>query len=81
MKYSKKKGGSPAYALLRQQGLLSNINPVNNSVPLTYLRTDNVSHLIETSGGGKKRKLRKSKKQSKSKRVSKSKRLRRKSRK
>ena len=43
MKYSKKKGGSPAYALLRQQGSLSTINPVNSSVPLTYFRTDNVS--------------------------------------
>lgn len=72
MKYSQKKGGSPAYHLLKQQGLLSQINPLNNSKPLTYFKTDNVSHLIETTGGGKKRKLKKSKKRSKRKRVSKS---------
>ena len=82
MKYSNKRGGSPAYALLREQGLLSTINPINSSVPLTHLRTDNVSHLIETSGGGRKRNTRKSKRQSKRKRISKSKkRLSRKSRK
>lgn len=72
MKYSKKKGGSPAQLLLQQQGMLSTINPIDSSKPLTYFQTNNVSRLIETSGGGRKRKIKKSRKtQSRRKRISK----------
>jgi len=60
MKYSKR-GGSPAYELLKQEGLLSTINPVDSSKPLTYYQTDNVQNLIETSGGGRRVKSRRNK--------------------
>ena len=50
MKYSKKRVGSPAYELLRQEGLLSTINPHSSNMPLTTHLSGNVSHLIETSG-------------------------------
>ena len=59
-KYSKR-GGSPAYELLKQEGLMSTVNPVDSSKPLTYIQSGNVSHLIETSGGGKRRLAKKSK--------------------
>lgn len=59
-KYSKR-GGSPAYELLKQEGLMSTVNPVDSSKPLTYIQSGNVSHLIETSGGGKRRVAKKSK--------------------
>ena len=60
MKKYSKRGGSPAYELLKQEGLMSAINPVDSSKPLTYVQSGNVSHLIETSGGGRKRVTKKS---------------------
>jgi len=60
MKKYSKRGGSPAYELLKQEGLMSAINPVDSSKPLTYVQSGNVSHLIETSGGGRKRVAKKS---------------------
>ena len=71
MKYSKKRGGSPAYELLRQEGFLSNINPHSSNMPLTTHLSGNVSHLIETSGGGRRIKKRSSKRKSKRSRNSK----------
>jgi hypothetical protein len=60
MKKYSKRGGSPAYELLKQEGFMSAINPVDSSKPLTYVQSGNVSHLIETSGGGRKRVAKKS---------------------
>lgn len=71
MKYSKKRGGSPAYELLRQEGLLSTINPHSSNMPLTTHLSGNVSHLIETSGGGRRIKKKNSRRKSKRSRVSK----------
>ena len=57
MKYSKR-GGSPAFELLKQEGFLSTINPVDSSKPLTYYQTDNVQQFYKTSGGGRRVKSR-----------------------
>ena len=79
MKKYSKRGGSPAYELLKQEGLLSTVNPVDSSKPLTYIQSGNVSHLIETSGGGKRRVAKKSKRSRSQKRKRVSKRINRKS--
>ncbi len=71
MKKYSKRGGSPAYELLKQEGFMSTVNPVDSSKPLTYVQSGNVSHLIETSGGGRKRVAKKSRRRRSRSRVSK----------
>ena len=57
------KGGSPAYELHQEDGLLSQTTNVEHTKPLTYYESsnpDNYSNLYKVSGGGRrKRKTRK----------------------
>jgi len=57
------KGGSPAYALHQDDGLLSQTTNVEHTKPLTYYESinhDNYSNLYKISGGGIKRQKRRS---------------------
>ena len=57
------KGGSPAYALHQDDGLLSQTTNVEHTKPLTNYESsnqDNYSNLYKVSGGGIKRQKRRS---------------------
>ena len=50
------KGGSPAYELHQEDGLLSQTTNVEHTKPLTYYESsnhDNYSNLYKVSGGGR----------------------------
>jgi len=52
------KGGSPAYELHQEDGLLSQTTNVEHTKPLTYYESsnhDNYSNLYKVSGGGRRR--------------------------
>ena len=72
------KGGSPAYELHQEDGLLSQTTNVEHTKPLTYYESsnhDNYSNLYKVSGGGRRiRKRRSLSKNVKSRRYSKNKR-------
>jgi hypothetical protein len=61
------KGGSPAYRLFQEQGLLNQQSIKYDKIPLTYFEKGFSDHIVATTGGGKK-KIRRSIKKSKSKR-------------
>jgi len=57
------KGGSPAYALHQDDGLLSQTTNVEHTKPLTNYESsnqDNYSNLYKVSGGGRIRRIRRS---------------------
>ena len=61
------KGGSPAYRLFQEQGLLNQQSIKYDKIPLTYFEKGFSDHIVATTGGGKKR-TRKSLKKTRSKR-------------
>jgi len=61
------KGGSPAYRLFQEQGLLNQQSIKYDKIPLTYFEKGFSDHIVATTGGGKKR-TRKSVKKTRSKR-------------
>lgn len=62
------KGGSPAYRLFQEQGLLNQQSIKYDKIPLTYFEKGFSDHIVATTGGGKKKKSKRNIRKSRSKR-------------